>query len=159
MIMKPKITGCGKRRQHGVAAVEFALVAIVLFTLIFSIIEFGRALFIWNSIAEATRLGARLAVVCDKSTASNNAIKTRMRNFVQSLTLTNANIAITYFSAGALPNACDKASCTSVEVKMTGASFSPVIPMLGLTIPVPDFATTLPRESMDSAGGTNPVCP
>lgn len=157
--MKPTIIQGGKRGQQGVAAVEFALVAILLFTLIFGIIEFGRGLFIWNSIAEATRMGARLAVVCDKSTASNNAIKARMMNFVQSLTLTNANIAITYFSAILPANACDKATCTSVEVKMTGASFSPVIPMLGLTIPVPDFATTLPRESMDSAGGTNPVCP
>ena len=152
--MKPKITGCGKRGQHGVAAVEFALVATLLFTLIFSILEFGRALFIWNSIAEATRLGARLAVVCDKSTTSNDAIKTRMRNFVQSLTLTNANIAITYS-----PNPCVQATCTYVQVKIAGASFSPVIPMLNLTIPLPDFATTLPRESMDSAGGTNPVCP
>jgi Flp pilus assembly protein TadG len=159
MIMKPKITGCGKRGQHGVAAVEFALVAILLFTLIFSIIEFGRALFIWNSIAEATRLGARLAVVCDKSVASDDAIRVRMENFVQSLTLTNANIAITYFSAILPANACDKATCTYVEVKITGASFSPVIPMFSLTIPLPDFATTLPRESMDSAGGNNPVCP
>jgi Flp pilus assembly protein TadG len=159
MNIKPKITGGGKRWQHGVAAVEFALVAILLFTLIFSILEFGRALFVWNSIAEATRLGARLAVVCDKSTASDDAIKTRMENFVQSLTLTNANIVITYFSAILPANACDQATCTYVQVKITGASFSPVIPMFSLTIPLPDFATTLPRESMDSAGGSNPVCP
>ena len=47
------------------AAVEFALVAALFFTLLIGIMEMGRVLFYWNSAAEATRLGARLAVVCD----------------------------------------------------------------------------------------------
>ena len=62
-------------RQRGVAAVEFALVASLLFTLLFGVMEMGRVLFYWNTATEATRLGARLAVVCGKDAA---VIKSRM---------------------------------------------------------------------------------
>ena len=61
--------------QRGVAAVEFALVASLFFTMLFGVIDMGRLLWTWNAAAEATRLGARLAVVCDIGDAD---IKTRM---------------------------------------------------------------------------------
>ena len=62
-------------RQRGVAAVEFALIASIFFMLLIGIMEMGRILFYWNTATEATRLGARLAVVCD---IGDNAIKSRM---------------------------------------------------------------------------------
>lgn len=133
-------------RQKGVAAVEFALIAIVFFTLLLGIIEFGRVLFTWNSVAEATRWGARLAVVCDKDDA---AIKERMRLIAGMLT--DSNIVISY-----VPGGCDKSNCRSVEVSVTGATFTPMIPFLGMTLTIPPFTTSLPRESMESTN--NPVC-
>lgn len=47
------------RRQRGVASVEFALIAVVFFTLLFGVIEFGRLLFSINSVQEVTRRAAR----------------------------------------------------------------------------------------------------
>lgn len=138
-------------RQKGAAAVEFALIAIVFFTLLLGIIEFGRALFTWNSVAEATRWGARLAVVCDKDDAT---IKDRMRLIAGQLT--GSNIEIKY-----LPGGCDKSNCKSVEVGVKGATITPMIPFLGMTLTIPPFTTSLPRESMEStntAGEINPVC-
>jgi hypothetical protein len=51
------------RLQRGVAAVEFALVALIFFTILFGIIEFGRVLYVYNTIQEVTRNAAREAVV------------------------------------------------------------------------------------------------
>ena len=143
-------------RQKGVAAVEFALIAIVFFTLLLGIIEFGRVLFTWNSVAEATRWGARLAVVCDKDDAT---IKERMRLIAG--TLTDSNIDIRYLNPPSAVNTCDKTNCKSVEVSVSGASITPMIPFLGMTLTIPPFTTSLPRESMESmnsAGEINPVC-
>lgn len=143
-------------RQKGAAAVEFALIAIVFFTLLLGIIEFGRVLFTWNSVAEATRWGARLAVVCDKDDAT---IKERMRLIAG--TLTDSDIDIRYLNPPSAVNTCDKSNCKSVEVSVTGATITPMIPFLGLTLTIPPFTTSLPRESMESintAGEINPVC-
>jgi Flp pilus assembly protein TadG len=51
------------RRQEGAAAVEFAIVASLLFLLIFGIIDFGFAFHAWNNTANAAREGARRAAV------------------------------------------------------------------------------------------------
>ena len=53
-----------KHHQKGAETVEFAMISLLLFALVFAIIEFGRALFVWNALTEATRRGARMAVVC-----------------------------------------------------------------------------------------------
>lgn len=61
--MKAQHSSAHKPRQQGVAAVEFALVATLLFTLLFGIIEFGRLFFVINSVQEVTRRAAREQVV------------------------------------------------------------------------------------------------
>jgi TadE-like protein len=145
--------------QFGVTTVEFALVAVVFFSLLLGIMDFGRMLFTWNAAAESTRWGARIAVVCDKLTP--NQVRDRMRKILPELT--NANIAINYYNpAGTINNACTKDDCKAVEVSLTGFTFDPISPFLpfGLTA-VPDFRTYLLRESMEAvnaAGDQNPVC-
>jgi Flp pilus assembly protein TadG len=48
-----------RAHQQGLAAVEFALVALLLFTLLFGVIEMGRLLWTWNAAVVATRLSGR----------------------------------------------------------------------------------------------------
>ncbi|MDA8394020.1 MAG: pilus assembly protein [Candidatus Dormibacteraeota bacterium] len=58
-------------RQHlgarhasiGQSAVEFALVAPLLFLLLFGIVDFGRAMFYQNEVTNAAREGARIAIL------------------------------------------------------------------------------------------------
>lgn len=133
--------------QRGAAIVEFALVAMIFFTFLIGIMEFGRWLFTLNAASEATRLGARVAVVCDKDDA---AIKAKMRAILSSLT--NAQISINYS-----PSACDTSACM-VTVQLDGVTFTPVVPFLGLSVQIPRFTTSLPREYLNSEGSTNPVC-
>ena len=49
--------------KRGISTIEFAIVALVFFMLLFGIVDIGRAMFEWNSAAKATHWGVRLAVV------------------------------------------------------------------------------------------------
>lgn len=139
-----------RHRQSGAAAVEFALVVSVFLMLLFGVIEMSRVLFYMNTAAEATRLGARLAVVCDINAA---AIKTRMRNMLG--ILSDANIDISYLPAG-----CDIGSCQTVTVSIdqgqSALNIATYIPFVPLTLRMPAFTTTLPRESLSST--SNAIC-
>jgi len=145
--------------QLGAATVEFAIVAVLFFSLLLGIMDFGRMLFTWNAAAEATRWGARIAVVCDKLTPEQ--VRTRMRRILPQLT--NANIVINYYNpAGTVDNSCTMDNCKAVEVSLSGFTFDPISPFMpfGLTT-LPNFRTYLPRESMEAvntAGDQNPVC-
>lgn len=132
--------------QRGVAAVEFALVAVILFTVLFGITEFGRVLFMMNTTAEATRLGARLAVVCDKD---DSVITTRMTSLAGFLN--PGNINVTYS-----PGGCNADTCHYVTVSVTGLTVQSLVPLIPVNFNMPAFSTTLPRESMSSLN--NPVC-
>ncbi len=138
--------------RRGTTVVEFALVAgLFLIALLLGIVELGRAFFYLNASAEATRLGARLAVVCDKSPAQQDRIRERMRDFVSVLPAGNIDFAY-------LPdNSCSAGTCTSVTVSiLPGATFDTLIPFVPLTWHLPPFATTLPTESLSSTN--NPIC-
>ena len=52
-----------RRRRRGAAAVEFALVSPLLFTVAFGIIEFGRAFMVAETLNTAARNGCRTAVL------------------------------------------------------------------------------------------------
>lgn len=131
-------------RQRGVAAVEFALVSIIFFTMLIAVMELGRVLFYMNSAAEATRYGARIAVVCDIDAA---AIQTRMNTRLN--LLEPENIQIDYN-----PQGCTRATCQSVTVSIPPGlvvnTFIPFLPQR-FSIVMPSYATTLPRESLSSA--------
>jgi Flp pilus assembly protein TadG len=143
------------RRQAGAAAVEFALVCMVFLVLLIGIMEMGRLLFYWNAAAEATRWGARLAVVCD---FNDSIIKDKMQAMLPLLKTTD--IAVTYEPATCASDAATaRASCQSVTVEIRPTVVvKTFIPTLAMSLTMPPFVTTLPRESMDSATEANPVC-
>lgn len=137
--------------QRGAAAVEFALVASAFFMLLFGVVELARLMYLWNAAAEATRLGARTAAVCD---IGATAVRARMRTLLP--TLTDADIELGYS-----PSGCAASSCSFVTVRL--APTRPVqtaIPFLSLAVSLPAFSTTLSRESLASTvnGTQNPVC-
>lgn len=49
-----------RRKQSGVAAVEFAILLVPMLTILFGIAEFGRVMYEYNTIAKAARDAARL---------------------------------------------------------------------------------------------------
>jgi Flp pilus assembly protein TadG len=138
-------------RQRGVAAVEFAIVSALFFMILLGAMEMSRLLWTWNAATEATRLGARLAVVCD---IGDTTIVQRMRERLPALQV--SHVTIDYLNPGSAPNTCTAANCKAVRVTLSGYTHAPIIPFAPLSIPIPPFQTTLPKEFMQSAG--NPVC-
>ena len=146
-----------RRASRGAAAVEFALVSLVFFTLLFGLMEMGRLMFYWNTAAEVTRLGARMAVVCDPNATSIAAVRARMQQLLPMIAAADMSVVYT-------PVGCNANNCQSVTVSIaTTTAIETYIPFLPLSVVMPAFATTLPRESMQStfpsAGGVaNPAC-
>ena len=58
-----------QRRQRGATAVEFAMIAPLLFLMFFSMVEFGRASMALHAMEEAARSGCRIAIVGGATTA------------------------------------------------------------------------------------------
>lgn len=88
-------TSRGRRSDDGAAAVEFALISILLFLLLFGIIEFGIGFFTQQGAAAAAREGARRAAVGAVKTCSGGADATDLT----AITQTAAGSAAGSFSA------------------------------------------------------------
>jgi hypothetical protein len=158
------------RRQRGVFVVEFALVSLLFFTLLFGIFEFARMLFVYNSLQEVTRRAAREATVRWTSDADLATIK-QLALFGGSALpggaeVTTANITITYYNANntvASPSpsdagdnlsACGDATRTgscidSVEVTIDNVTYSPIFSLFGfLNLTLPASTVRMHAESM-----------
>lgn len=146
-----KTSSVNRWRQRGAATVEFALVASVggLFVVLIAALELGRVMFYLNTANEATRLGARLAVVCN---ANDATIKNRMTALLP--LLQSADINVTYLPDGCAASAEEaRKSCESVTVAVRpNLNIDTVIPILPVSITLPAFSTSLSREAMDSSG-------
>ncbi len=133
-------------KQNGVVAIEYALVAVILFTLLFGITEMGRVLYMMNTTTEATRLGARIAIVCNRDA---DAIKSRMTE--KASFLSGANVEVIYE-----PSGCDIETCRYIKVNVTGLTVQSIVPFIPIHFDMPAFSTTVSRESMKSV--SSPVC-
>lgn len=61
--------------ERGAAAVEFALVALLLITLLVGIMEFGRIWAIQGSLAQASRDAARTAAITESADAGRDKLE------------------------------------------------------------------------------------
>lgn len=93
-------------RQSGIAAIEFAFIAIPFFLLIIGVMEVGRLMYVWNTVQEVTRNAARQAVVTDfRDVAAVDAIRRRALFRLTDGTLpaaaevSTANVVIRYLNA------------------------------------------------------------
>lgn len=73
----------GDGRQRGGAAVEFALIAVLLLSLIFAIIEFGILMFDKHVLTNASREGARAGVVMRIPRVSDAEIRNVVNHYAQ----------------------------------------------------------------------------
>jgi Flp pilus assembly protein TadG len=142
-----------RKKEKGQTLVEFALASLIFFTLLFGIIEFGRALWTWNTIVQQTRAGARFAIV-----EVPDANDTPTKNFVVYQNsagagdpilpgLTTSNVSVAYLTnAGAA--AASKAVADKIEVSITGYTFNFIVPLFGGGITMPAFTATLTVEAL-----------
>ncbi len=156
-----------RRRRRGQSVTEFALVyGLVLLPLSFMFVFGCQLLWVWHSVAEWTRAGAKYAAThCFQSDGGN--VKQWMREHVPLMVDLNrfregeVEINVEYFSADPATGeltafACDGAECSpacvpeTVRITISGYEFRRLLDVLGLpSVPLPDFRTTL---SMEGAG-------
>lgn len=107
-------------------AVEFALVVMLFLVLLFGVLEFGRAVYLWNSVQHVTREAARQATVAD---FTDPAAMAGVRQF-----------AVFRNSAGALV-AGEEITDAAVRISYLNASLNPVD--TSLTCPSKNITTCL----------------
>lgn len=129
--------------ERGSTLMEFAIAATVFMTLMFAVLEFGRALWVHNALTDAARRGARYATL---NTAANSA---QVKNVVvfgnpsgtgspMVNNLSAANVDVNYSGFGLNDG--------TVSVSITNYQFQFVIPVVGTTITMPSYKTTLTAE-------------
>lgn len=141
-----------RKYQQGVYAVEFAIVATVVLTLMFAAFEAARLMYAHNILVEASRRAARLAVVCAPSVgvpAAPAALRDLAMFDGTSLlrNLSTDNLSISYLTqAGAQANTW--AEIVLVRATISNYQHALIIPGFFITLNSPAFSTTLPRESL-----------
>jgi Flp pilus assembly protein TadG len=142
-----------KRSQWGATMIEFALVLLIFLTFLLGILDFSRMLFTWNAANEATRAGARYAVVCDdKARAAEVLAK------MQALLPQIETIDLAWSPVGCTPQTCE-----GVTVTISGLNYQWISPIAGLVVPraaiaMPTFSTFLPREVMRQDPNSDAIC-
>lgn len=119
---RPK-RGGSLRNERGQALVEFALASLLLFMLLFGILEGSRAVFYYNSLASLARDGARFAIVrgSDSGRETNEAA---VRTFVQGRAVgLTPSVSVTWTP--------DTRPGSTVQVQVNH-TFTSVAPFLGL---------------------------
>ncbi|HEX7865363.1 MAG TPA: TadE family protein [Variovorax sp.] len=140
-----------RNRITGATTVEFALGLIIFLMLVLGIVDFSRMLFTWSAAHEATRAGARYAVVCDDTT-QQALVLARMKALLPQISTVSVVWA---------PSGCTAATCQGVTVSITGLKYQWISPIAGAAAPLismPVFATYLPREVMRKDANSAAIC-
>jgi len=131
--------------QRGATLVEFSIALSVFLVAMFAVIEFGRALWVHNALADAARRGARYAVLHSASeidSVRNVVVYGDPAGGTQSTipNLTTDNVSVNYSGFGLNQG--------TVTVSVTNYQFQFVIPIVGTTITMPAYTTSLTGESV-----------
>lgn len=136
-----------KSSERGSTLLEFAIGATVFLSVMFAVLEFGRALWVHNALTDAARRGARYAVIhaaTDADSVKNVVVygDPNPANGTQPVVnnLTTANVVVTYSNFGL--------ETGTVSVSITNYQFQFVVPLIGTTIQMPAYTTTLTGESV-----------
>ena len=122
-----------RQNERGNELVELALVGTLLFTLVFGIMEVGRAMWIYGTVAHLAREGARYAIV--RGTESAQAASAAdVDGYLQGLAAgMTALVVTTTWTPDNQPG-----SVVQVQVDR---QFDPIVPLVGLG-PIPLSSTS-----------------
>jgi Flp pilus assembly protein TadG len=133
--------------ERGTALVEFALVAPVLFLLIFGVLDFSLALNSYNQASQLVGLGARAAAVNrnpDGTQVSGTSIQTQLAQQYAQGGLKNNPVCIT------LPNGAGAGQ----PVKVTSTYQFRVLPLLSAIVGSPTVSITASQTMRQEINGT-----
>lgn len=137
-------TSAGRGRRCGQAAVEFALIAPIFFLVLFSLVEAGRFMFFYETLNNATREGARYAIVNGANSLScptgppapgsvacdpaGNAVRQRVRDAAFGALGSAVTVTPTWFADNG------RGSTVTVAASYTYTSLVPIVPLPPITV-------------------------
>lgn len=152
--------GAGSRgaREGGQSVVEFALIVPLILLLVFGALDMGRAVFAFNTLAQAAREGNRVAIV----NQTDSVVKARVIGAAVTLGLSDSSVDVCYKRAATTQRSCVSPStddcpqssraigCLAiVTARMTYRPMTPVIGQIFSTVTL----------SSTSVGPIEAVCP
>ena len=69
-------------KSSGATMVEFALSLMVFWSSFIVVVEFSRLMFLWGTAGESTQIAARLASICDMTSAQQGKIRDEVSRYV-----------------------------------------------------------------------------
>ncbi len=140
-VKKTRIKNRIHQKNLGAAAVEFAVVAPLLVMLTFGMIEISRVVMVKQLLINASREGARLAVL---PTANEQQVISQVQSELASALISGATISLSPQSLSLAP--AGTPVTVSIQVNATSVSWLPK-PMFVISQTI-SAATTMRRESL-----------
>jgi Flp pilus assembly protein TadG len=121
------------RHGRGQALVEFALVIPIFLLLMIALFDMGRAVFAYNTLTNAAREGARIAIV-NQDVAS---IRDRAKNETKIVELDDPSVSVQFRKTNANGTAdmsstgdCDPAAVGCIAIVSFEATYHPITPII-----------------------------
>jgi len=141
-----------------------------------AVLEFGRLVFVWNSATEATRRGVRVAVVCPVNdpavanvTVFNDSATPGASAWITGLSSTD--VVVDYLDINGNILDCTGCNCDDscgdapyisiqyVQVAINNYQHTLLLPPpFNVTLTMPPFTSSLPRESLGVVPGIGTQC-
>jgi Flp pilus assembly protein TadG len=138
-----KVCRLCRKNRRGAAVVEFAIVAPVFFLLVFGMIEYGRMVMVQQVLTNASREGARYAVI--QSTNDTTAVETKVKDYLTAAKINSAASTVTVdWPAGGDDSA--QPVTVSVSIPFGQVSWLPSPMFLSSTTPL-EATSVMRRES------------
>jgi Flp pilus assembly protein TadG len=143
---------------RGLTTVEFTAVAAMVMVVVIGCLEIGRMLFVWNTLGECTRRGARLAAVCplDVTQIQRVAVFSTPDGSNSSPYIAGLNtghVTVQYLNEAGTPGAVSNET-RYVTVSISGYQHRLMVPFVARNIEVSPFRTTVPVEGLRQCFGS-----
>ena len=162
-----------KKSERGAAVAEFAVACLFFFTVLIGIIEFGRLLYTHNALTDAARRGARYASLhSENKECVRNIVRYGEKHvdadceptgppLVNGLADPEVNIRVDYLGADTDNDPEDDipidtgfgSNLGTATVAIENFTFNLGIPLLNISIAMPNYRTTMTAESAGAEPG------
>jgi Flp pilus assembly protein TadG len=145
-----RVLGHTVRRRHGTrgqALVEFAIVMPIIVVVVLGLLDLGRAVYAYNTLAQSSRQAARTAIV-NQVTAD---VKAQAIASGATLGLTSSDVDVCFKTAASTQNSCSSAtndcpaatrSIGCLAIVRTHISYAPMTPVVALLMSTINLSST-----------------
>jgi Flp pilus assembly protein TadG len=140
-VSKTSIGRRERRRGRGQTLVEFAMVLPIIFVVLIAVLDLGRAVFVYNTLAQSARQAARLAIVNQNVTDVKNAAIA----YAPTLGMTASNVDVCFKSSFSAQTDCANPSVDNcpqstrtigcLAYVKTHVAYTPLTPVISTIFP------------------------